>query len=83
MFKNRHFNIRVKIKIYTIVILIDLRALSNFILSYIIIRLYIKTELREEPYSLSIIDRKPINIANKLIYIKTKEFIIIYYITKH
>ena len=61
----------------------DLRALSNFILLYIIIRLYIKTELKEEPYSLSIINKKPINITNKLIYIKIKEFIIIYYIIKY
>ena len=61
----------------------DLKALSNFILLYIIIRLYIKTELREELYSLSIIDEKLINAVNKLIYIKIKEFIMTYYMTKY
>ena len=65
------------------VTLMNSRAFSNFILSYTIIRLYIKTELREELYGLSTIDRKLINTVNGLIYVKTEEITMIYYMTKH
>jgi hypothetical protein len=58
--------------------LIDLRALANFISIKIISYLKLKIELKQEPYKLFIVNKENINKENRLIYIETKEFHFIY-----
>jgi hypothetical protein len=68
----------VYIRSHTLIILINLRALANFISVEIVSYLKLKTELKQEPYRLFIINKENINKENRLIYIKTKEFYFIY-----
>ena len=57
-----------------LIILIDLRALINFILIKTVLRLKLRTEIKEESYYLSTINKKSINKAEGLIYIEIEEF---------
>jgi len=81
--ENKHFNIRVYIKNFTLIILINSNTLINFILIKIILRLRLKTELKEELYNLNIINGEPINKVEGLIYIEIKGFYIMYYKTRY
>jgi hypothetical protein len=80
---NRHFNIYVYIRKSTLIILIDLGALANFISIKTVSHLKLKTELKQEPYRLFTVNKENINKKDRLIYIKTKEFYLIYNKTKH
>jgi hypothetical protein len=63
--------------------LIDLGALANFISTKTVSCLKLKTELKQEPYRLFIVNRENINKKDGLIYIEIKEFHLIYNKTKH
>jgi len=69
----------VYIKNFTLITLIDFSALINFILIIIISQLKLKTELKEELYSLSIINKELITEAKRLIYIETIKYNIALY----
>jgi hypothetical protein len=77
------FNIRVCIRNFTLIALINSSALINFILIKIVLRLKLKTELKEELYSLNTVNKEPINEIKGLIYIETEGFYIIHYKTRH
>jgi hypothetical protein len=64
-------------------VLIDSGALVNFISTKTISHLKLKTELKQEPYRLFIVNRENINEEDRSIYIETKEFHLIYSKTKH
>ena len=81
--ENKHFNIRVYIKNFTLIILINSNTLINFILIKIILQLKLKTELKEELYNLNIINKELINKAEELIYIKAKGLYIKHYKTNY
>jgi hypothetical protein len=63
---------------HTLIALINLRALTNFIFTKTVSYLKLKTELKQEPYRLFIVNRENISKENRLIYIETKEFHLIY-----
>jgi hypothetical protein len=63
--------------------LIDLRALINFILVKTVSYLKLKTELKQKPYRLFIVNKENINKEDRLIYIETKEFHLIYNKTQY
>jgi hypothetical protein len=63
---------------HTLIALIDLGALANFIFTKTVSYLKLKTELKQEPYKLFIVNKENISKKNRLIYIKTKEFYLIY-----
>jgi hypothetical protein len=71
------------IRSHTLIALIDLRALANFIFTKTVSYLKLKTKLKQEPYKLFIVNKENINKENRLIYIKTKEFHLIYNKTQH
>jgi hypothetical protein len=73
----------VHIRSYTLIAFINLRALTNFIFIKIVSYLKLKTELKQKPYKLFIINKENINKENRLIYIETKEFHLIYNKTQH
>ena len=81
--ENKHFNIKVYIRNFTFIALINSSALTNFILAKIVLRLRLRTELNEELYNLSIINRELINKVKELIYIEIKGFYIMYYKTRY
>jgi hypothetical protein len=68
----------VYIRSHTLIALIDLKALANFISTKTISYLKLKIELKQKPYKLFIVNKENINKEDKLIYIKTKEFHFIY-----
>jgi hypothetical protein len=80
---NRHFNIYIYIEKNTLIILIDLEASANFISIKTVFCLKLKTELKQEPYRLFIINRENINKEDGLIYIEIEEFYLIYNKTKY
>jgi hypothetical protein len=63
--------------------LIDLGVLTNFISAKTVSHLKLKTELKQEPYRLFIVNRENINKEDRLIYIETKRFHLIYNKTKY
>ena len=57
--------------------------MANFISIKTISYLKLKTELKQEPYRLFIVNRENINKKDRLIYIEIKEFYLIYNKTKY
>jgi hypothetical protein len=80
---NRYFNMHIYIKKNTLIAFIDLGALANFISIKTISYLKLKTELKQKPYRLFIVNKENINKKDRLIYVETKEFHLIYNKTKH
>jgi hypothetical protein len=64
-------------------VLIDLGALANFISIKTVSYLKLKIELKQKPYRLFIVNRENINKKDRLIYIETEEFYLIYNKTKY
>jgi hypothetical protein len=63
---------------YTLIALINLGALANFIFTKTVSYLKLKIELKRKPYRLFIVNKENINKKNRLIYIETKKFHLIY-----
>ena len=57
--------------------------MANFISIKTVSYLKLKTELKQKPYRLFIVNRENINKKDRLIYVKIEEFYLIYNKTKH